>query len=176
MANETKENPATLEPLGNGTQGDPIFTTAQLEALTAAGIDSPEKVANASDEDLARVPGVGAGTIKKWREYTDARGMPRPTPHVDGTVTEKGPPISTVVDVPGVRLDDMPGRVPENVTPNPDEVRAERGGFGGVGEAPEECPTCGSRTIPYIGENPHKQGTSYCPRCNARVGPVPTGN
>lgn len=44
------------------------FNAGQKEALAAAGFDTEEKIAAASDEDLDKVTGVGAATIKEFRE------------------------------------------------------------------------------------------------------------
>ena len=39
-------------------------------ALVEAGLDSPQSIAAASDEDLLNVPGVGPKTVEKLREMT----------------------------------------------------------------------------------------------------------
>lgn len=55
-----------------GQQGFPEdypATEAQQKALTEAGFDSPEKVAQASDEDLAGIDGIGDATIEKIRGF-----------------------------------------------------------------------------------------------------------
>lgn len=160
------QNPAE-GPLGNGTPDDPIFSTSQLQALAEAGLDSADKVATASDEDLAKVPGVGNATIKKWREYVSARGMDVPGEHPPTILVDGGVPISSVVDSPGTSLEDMPGRVPENVTPNPDDPSRQPPDEDET-EPPGRCPKCNGRTVPYLGPNPHKQDTSYCVRCDER--------
>lgn len=42
-------------------------TEAQIKALTEAGLDSPEKVDDASDEELRGIDGIGDATVEKLR-------------------------------------------------------------------------------------------------------------
>lgn len=44
------------------------FNSGQKEALAAKGFDTEDKIMAASDEDLLQVSGVGAATIKEFRE------------------------------------------------------------------------------------------------------------
>lgn len=45
---------------------------ATIDALAAAGFDSAEKIAAASDDDLKKVPGVGDATVAKLRSLQGA--------------------------------------------------------------------------------------------------------
>lgn len=44
------------------------LTAAQVEALTAAGIESRADIDAATDEDLLAIPGIGAAALRRLRE------------------------------------------------------------------------------------------------------------
>lgn len=138
------------------------FKDEHLAGLKAAGFDSLEDLDRATDDELRAVPGVTAATVKAFRESQELRGVTPPAQdaQTDPTIVHRPPPVSDAVSQ--VRLDSSN----PNATPidGADEDRTE------AAEPPERCPTCGGRLVPYLADNPHKQGTAECLKCHARYG------
>jgi hypothetical protein len=59
--------PVMIEATPGAVLDLPISDDVLAGKLLAAGIDSPEKVAAASDDDLLKIPGIGAATVAKIR-------------------------------------------------------------------------------------------------------------
>lgn len=159
MAANDQKPQGQAKPQDEKPQANPleVFNNDHLQALTAAGFDSLEKLDTATDDELGAIPGLGAATVKKFRDGQKERGVTPPSndPAQPHTVVDSGIPISDAVSIPTV------GQGPSLL------LDADRD------TAPKECPECGSKLIPYMGDNPHKEGTAECVRCHSRHG-VPT--
>lgn len=83
-------------PLADAEGPEAVFTARQREGLTESGLDTPDKIAAASDEQLLAVPGIAEATVAKYREAqgeTLPEGTPPPPPNPPTAPNpEAGPP------------------------------------------------------------------------------------